>query len=142
MATWHIFYDNSTKLIAWSTNANIDDTNKTEQADAGLTYLEKDTETIPSDNDFWVNSAGNDIVEKTIFDPTFSTTAPTVDAVVNVTGLPAGTQVFIDGASAGTMSDTTLTLTASEPGSYIVDLKKVGYKKWGTQKIIIKRYGE
>ena len=119
-----------------------DDTNKTEQADAGLTYLEKDTETIPSDNDFWVNSAGNDIVEKTIFDPTFSTTAPTVDAVVNVTGLPAGTQVFIDGASAGTMSDTTLTLTASEPGSYTVDLKKVGYKKWGTQKITIKRYGE
>ena len=142
MATWHIFYDDSTKLITWSTNGNVDDAIKTEQSNAGLTYLSVEQEAIPGDNDFWVNSSGDGVVEKTIFDPTFSTTTPAVDAVLNVTGLPTGTQVFIDGASAGTMSDTTLTLTASEPGSYIVDLKKVGYKKWGTQKIIIKRYGE
>ena len=142
MATWHIFYDDSTKLITWSTNGNVDDAIKTEQSNAGLTYLSVEQEAIPGDNDFWVNSSGDGVVEKTIFDPTFSTTTPAVDAVLNVTGLPTGTQVFIDGASAGTMSDTTLTLTASEPGSYTVDLKKVGYKKWGTQKIIIKRYGE
>ena len=142
MATWNIFYDDSTKLITWSTNGNVDDAIKTEQSNAGLTYLSVEQEAIPSDNDFWVNSDGDGLVEKTIFDPTFSTITPNIDAVINVTGLPTGTEVFIDGTSGGIMSDTTLTLTASEPGSYTVDFKKVGYKKWGTQKIITKRYGE
>ena len=60
----HIFYNNSTKLITWSTNGLVDDSIKTEQANAGLAYLSKDTEVIPSDNDFWINSDGTDIVEK------------------------------------------------------------------------------
>ena len=68
MTTWHIFYNNSTKLITWSTNGLVDDSIKTEQANAGLAYLSKDTEVIPSDNDFWINSDGTDIVEKSIFD--------------------------------------------------------------------------
>ena len=139
---WHIFYLDSTKEINWSTNGLVNDSIKTAQADLGLSYLQVDMETVPSINDYWVNSDGTNVVEKSIFNPTFSTTRPALDEVVNVTGLPAGTEVFIDDTSAGTMSDTTLTLTATEPGTYTMKLKKLGYKNWGTQKIIVKRYGE
>lgn len=139
---WHIFYLDSTKEINWSTNGLVNDSIKTAQADLGLSYLQVDMETVPSINDYWVNSDGTDVVEKSIFNPTFSTTTPALDAVINVTGLPTGTEVFIDDVSAGTMSDTTLTLTATEPGTYTMKLKKLGYKNWGTQKIIVKRYGE
>ena len=139
---WHIFYLDSTKEINWSTNGLVNDSIKTAQADLGLSYLQVDMETVPSINDYWVNSDGTNVVEKSIFNPTFSTTRPALDEVVNVTGLPAGTEVFIDDTSVGTMSDTTLTLTATEPGTYTMKLKKLGYKNWGTQKIIVKRYGE
>ena len=139
---WHIFYLDSTKEINWSTNGLVNDSIKTAQADLGLSYLQVDMETVPSINDYWVNSDGTDVVEKSIFNPTFSTTTPALDEVINVTGLPTGTEVFIDDVSAGTMSDTTLTLTATEPGTYTMKLKKLGYKNWGTQKIIVKRYGE
>ena len=139
---WHIIYLDSTKEINWSTNGLVNDSIKTAQADLGLSYLQVDMETVPSINDYWVNSDGTDVVEKSIFNPTFSTTTPALDAVINVTGLPTGTEVFIDDVSAGTMSDTTLTLTATEPGTYTMKLKKLGYKNWGTQKIIVKRYGE
>ena len=139
---WHIFYLDSTKEINWSTNGLVNDSIKTAQADLGLSYLQVDMETVPSINDYWVNSDGTDVVEKSIFNPTFSTTTPALDEVINVTGLPAGTEVFIDDVSAGTMSDTTLTLTATEPGTYTMKLTKLGYKNWGTQKIIVKRYGE
>ena len=139
---WHIFYLDSTKEINWSTNGLVNDSIKTAQADLGLSYLQVDMETVPSINDYWVNSDGTNVVEKSIFNPTFSTTRPALDEVINVTGLPTGTEVFIDDVSAGTMSDTTLTLTATEPGTYTMKLKKLGYKNWGTQKIIVKRYGE
>ena len=139
---WHIFYLDSTKEINWSTNGLVNDSIKTAQADLGLSYLQVDMETVPSINDYWVNSEGTNVIEKSIFNPTFSTTRPALDEVINVTGLPTGTEVFIDDVSAGTMSDTTLTLTATEPGTYTMKLKKLGYKNWGTQKIIVKRYGE
>lgn len=130
MTTWHIFYDNSTKLISWSTNALVDDTIIAEQSSAGLSYLSKETETIPSDNDFWVNDDGTDIVEKSIFNPTFSTLVPVLDDVINVTGVPSGTEVWLDGRSQGTMPDTTLTFTATEPGKYEIKLTKTGYKSY------------
>tara|TARA_B110000858_G_scaffold24937_1_gene25533 strand:+ start:1557 stop:1979 length:423 start_codon:yes stop_codon:yes gene_type:complete len=130
MATWHIFYTDSTKLITWSTNGMVDDSIITEQANTGLLYLSKDTETIPSDNDFWVNNDGDDIIEKSIFEPTFSTLTPALDAVVNVTGVPTGTQVWLDEVSAGTMSDTTLTLTATEPGKFTIKFTKIGHKDY------------
>lgn len=136
MTTWHIFYNNSTKLIAWSTNALVDDTIKSEQASAGLSYLSKETEIIPSDNDFWVNSDGTDIVEKSIFNPTFSTITPALDDVVNVTGVPSGTEVWLDDVSQGTMSDTTLTFTGTEPGKYKIKLTKIGHKPYETKLIV------
>lgn len=141
MAIWHVFYK-SDKEMAWCTNGDITEAIKTEQTDTGLTYLEKDSDTTLDCNNFWVNSEGNDVIEKSIFNPTFSTMNPNIDSVVNVTGLPTGTQVFIDNVLVGTMSDTTLTLTATEPGTYTIRFLKVGYKKHQNQKITIKRYGE
>ena len=140
--TWHVFYKDSTKEIASATNGLVNDTIKTEQANAGFSYCSTEQEAIPHDGDFWVNSDGTDVIEKSIFNPTFSTTTPALDSVVNITGLPSGTEVFIDDVSAGTMSDTTLTLTATEPGTYRIKFKKLGYKNWGAEKIRIKRYGE
>ena len=139
---WHIFYLDSTKEINWSTNGLVNDSIKTAQADLGLSYLQVDMDAVPSSNDYWVNSDGTGVIEKSIFNPTFSTTTPAVDGVINVTGLPAGTEVFIDDSSAGTMSDTTLTLTAAEPGTYNIRFVKAGYKKYSNQKITVKRQGE
>ena len=141
MAIWHVFYK-SNKEMSWCTNGDISDDIKTEQANAGLSYLEKDTDTTLDCNNFWVNSDGNDVIEKSIFNPTFSTMTPALEAVINVTGLPAGTEVFIDDSSAGTMSDTTLTLTATEPGTYNIKFVKAGYKSYANQKITVKRQGE
>ena len=142
MAIWHIFYKSSDKEISWCTNGNISEDIKTEQANAGLSYLEKDTDTTLDCDNFCVNSDANDVIEKSIFNPSYSTTTPAVDGVVTVTGLPTGTEVFVDGVSAGTMSDTTLTLTATEPGNYTINYKKAGYKKFTDNKIVVKRYGE
>jgi hypothetical protein len=64
-----------------------------------------------------------------------------VDAVINVTGVPAGTEVFLDGTSAGTMSDTTLTLTAQQAGKYTLKLTKDKYQDYTTN-YTVTRYAE
>ena len=94
---------------------------------------------MPIPENFYVNTGEDGITEKGTFNPTFSTTTPAIDAIINVTGLPAGTQVFLDGTSAGTMSDTTLTLTAQEAGSFEVEFKKDKYKDY-YKLITISRY--
>ena len=76
-------------------------------------------------DEHYVNDAGDTVLEKTAFTPTFSTVAPTVDQVINVTGLPAGTKVYLDDILQGTMSDTTLTLTTQEPGVYKIKFEKL-----------------
>ena len=141
--SWHIFYTDSTKEIAWSSNAPVTDAIKTEQKDThGYDYIEVTQDDVPSDSDWIVKSDKSGIEQKTVFNPTFSTTTPALYGVVNVTGLPSGTQVFIDDVSAGTMSNTTLTLTAVEPGSYKVRFSKLGYKIHQAQTITVKRYSE
>ena len=137
---WHIFYLDSTKEINWSTNGLVNDSIKTAQADLGLSYLQVDMDAVPSSNDYWVNSVGTGVIEKSIFNPTFSTTTPAVDGVINVTGLPAGTEVFIDDTSAGTMSDTTLTLTVQQSGTYKIRFKKLHYKNHSGATVTVKRY--
>jgi|TARA_B110000908_G_scaffold159040_1_gene200820 hypothetical protein len=135
---WHIFYT-SDKKIAWSTSAGVDDRIKTEQSDAGKSYVQVEQDDLPIQENFYVNSAGDGITAKTVFDPTFSTLTPAVDAVVNVTGVPAGTEVLLDGVSKGTMSDTTLTLTASQPGSYTVELHKLEHITYATKIVTAKQ---
>ena len=123
-ANYHIFYNSDGRII-WSTTAPMDDAMITVQTDAGYTHLQEACVNTPLDESYWVT--GGAVTAKSTFSPTYSTIIPVLDAVVNVTGVPAGTEVFLDNVSAGTMSDTTLTVTATEPGKFVVKLTKLGY---------------
>ena len=141
MTIYHIFYD-SNKDIAWSSTAGVTDAIKTEQKSAhNYDYIQIAHTETPVGEKYYINAAEDALVEKSTFDPTFSTTAPAIDAVINVTGVPSGTEVFLDGVSAGTMSDTTLTLTAQQAGPFTIVLKKERYYDY-TQAIKVKRYAE
>lgn len=135
--SYHVFY-NSNKEIAWSTNADVSDQIKTEQADAGFSYVHTDLTDLPTPDSHYVNGAGDTVLAKTAFTPTFSTLIPNVDDVINVTGLPAGTKVYLDDVLQGTMSDTTLTLTTQEPGSYRIKFEKLD-KLTYSQKIVTEK---
>ena len=87
-----------------------------------------------------MNSDATALVEKSVFNCVFSTLTPAIDEVVNVTGVPVGTEVFRDGESMGTMSDTTLTLTTQEPGQYKIKFKKQFYKTHSPVTLTVKRY--
>ena len=50
---------------------------------------------------------------------------------MSVTGLPTGTQVWIDDVLKATMSDTSLNLTFNDPGKFEIILKKIGYFDYG-----------
>ena len=141
MTVYHIFYD-SNKDIAWSSTAGVTDAIKTEQKTAhNYDYVQIDHTETPVGEKYYINEAEDALVEKSTFDPTFSTTTPVVDAVVHVTGVLTGTEVFLDGASAGVMSDTTLTLTAKQAGRFDIIFKKERYYDY-TQMIKVKRYAE
>lgn len=140
MTTYNIFYD-SNREINWSTSAGVNSTIIAAEEAKGLSYIQVDTASAP-DSNYYINSDENALVEKTVFSATFSTLTPAIDDVINVTGLPAGTEVFVDNVSAGTMSDTTLTLTVQEPGSYKIKFSKAYYKTHSPVTINVKRYGE
>ena len=140
MTTYNIFYD-SNKEIIWSSNASINSDIITAEAAKGYTHVELDSTDIPVSEKFYVNSDATAVSTKTLFDPTFSAAAAVLDAVINITGVPTGTEVFLDGTSAGTMSDTTLTLTAKESGTYKIGLKKDKYQDYSSS-YIVKRYEE
>ena len=137
---YNIFY-NSNKEIVWSTTGLINDAIKSAQSDLGNSHVALESENLP-DGDFHLNSDATALVEKSIFDFTFSTTTPAIDEVVNVTGVPVGTEVFKDGESMGVMSDTTLTLTIQEPGQYVIKFKKLHYKQHSGTTVTVKRYGQ
>jgi hypothetical protein len=140
MTVYNIFYD-SNKNIMWSSTAEVTDAIKTEQkTDHNYDHLSVDVSDTPVGDSFYINSDGDAVVAKSTFSPSFNTTTPALDAVVTITGVPAGTEVFIDGTSGGTMSDTTLTLTASEAGSFEVILSKDKYIEHTTI-VTVKRYG-
>ena len=139
MTTYNIFYD-SNKEIIWASTAPVNSDITTAEAAKGYTHVELDSTDIPVSEKFYVNSDATAVVTKTVFNPTFSSATAAVDSVVNVTGLPSGTQVFLDGTSAGTMSDTTLTLTAQQAGTYTLKFTKDKYQDYTTS-YIITRYG-
>ena len=131
-ATYHIFY-NSDKEIMWSATAGVDSTIITGQkSNNNYDYVSLTLSETPIGEKYYINSDATGVVEKSTFTPTFSTTTPALDAVVNVTGVPAGTEVFLD---------TTLTLTSQEAGAFTIELKKQYYYDY-TQVITVKRYGE
>lgn len=122
--SYHVFY-NSNREVIWSTNADVNDEIKSAEAAKGFSYIQTNLTDIPQNTQHYINEAKDAVVAKTDFTPTFSTFNPLVDTVINVTGVPVGTEVFLDGVSKGTMSDSTLTLTAKEPGSFSIVLKKL-----------------
>ena len=127
---YHIFFD-SNKDIAWSCTAPVTEAIKTEQKSThNYDYLQYDCDYVPNGEDWYINADGDAVVEKTVFNPSYSTTTPSVDSTVTVTGVPSGTEVFLDGTSVGTMSDTTLTFTAQEAGDFEIEFKKDKYKDY------------
>ena len=142
MTTYNIFY-NSNKEIVWSTTGQVNDGIKTAQSDLGFSHVALDlADDNQPDETYYVNSDATALVKKTVWDFTFSTTTPAVDDVINVTGLPSGTKVYLDNVLQGTMTDTTLTLTVQEPSTYIIKFEKLHYQKHNGTQITVKRYGE
>ena len=139
MTAYNIFYD-SNKEIIWASTAPVNSGITTAEAAKGYTHVELDSTDIPVPEKFYINSDATAVATKTLFDPTFSAATAAVDAVINVTGVPSGTEVFLDGTSAGTMSDTTLTLTAQQAGTYTIQLKKDKYQDYTTT-YTVRRYG-
>jgi len=140
MTNYHIFYDSS-KEVVWATTADMNSDIITAEESKGLTYVLLECTETPVPEKFYINDAGDQVATKSVFSPSFSTTSPAVDDVVNVTGVPSGAEVFLDGVSAGTMSDTTLTLTAQESGEYKIGLKKSQYQDYEIT-YTVKRHGE
>ena len=95
MTTYNIFY-NSNREIVWSTTGEVNDAIKTAQSSLGYSHVQLTVNAIMPDENYYVNSDATGLVEKSVFDFTFSNTTPALDEVVNVTGLPAGTEVFVD----------------------------------------------
>ena len=139
MTTYNIFY-NSNKEIVWSTTGEVNDAIKTAQSSLGYSYVQLTLDSIMPDENYYVNSDATGLIEKSAFNFTFSNTTPALDEVINVTGLPAGTEVFVDDVSQGTMSDTTLTLTVQQSGTYKIRFKKLHYKNHSGATVTVKRY--
>lgn len=139
MTTYNIFY-NSNKEIVWSTTGEVNDAIKTAQSSLGYSHAQLTLDSIMPDENYYINSDATGLVEKSAFNFTFSNTTPALDEVINVTGLPAGTEVFVDDVSQGTMSDTTLTLTVQQSGTYKIRFKKLHYKNHSGATVTVKRY--
>jgi len=138
MSTYHIFY-NATKDIQWATDAPTDSTIISTQASAGNSHMTLDLEQIPECDKWYVNNAEDNLVAYHSFSLNFSATTIALDGTVTITGCPAGTEIFLDGVSAGTYSSGTLTLTGSMAGSFIIKFVKDKYYNF-TQKIQVSRY--
>jgi len=136
--TYNVFYD-SNKEIIWASTADVNDTIIAAESVKGYTHVALNSIDTPIPEQFYVNSDATAISTKTVFDPTFSAITAEVDDVINVTGVPSGTEVFLDGVSAGTMSDTTLTITAQQAGTYTIALTKDKYQYYST-KFTVTRY--
>lgn len=142
MTTYNIFY-NSNKEIVWSTTGQVNDAIKAAQASLGYSHVALDlSDDNQPDFNYYVNADATALVLKTEWDFTFSTTTPDIDDVINVTGLPSGTKVYMNGTLQGTMTDTTLTLTVQEPSTYTIKFEKLHYQKHNGTIITVKRYGE
>ena len=141
MSIHHIFYTND-KDIAWSTITEPSAQIIQEQAAAhSYSYVELDCPETPIGEKYYINEAEDGIVEFSTFVPSFTDLNPEIDTVVIVTGLPVGTEVFLEGVSAGTMEDTTLTFTVTEVGAFKISFIKYRYYRYDKY-IIGRRYGE
>ena len=129
---YNIFYD-SNKNIEWCSDAQVSNAVKTSQEAKGLTLVSLDLAQIPECDKYYINDAGNGVVEYSNFSLSFSATTIALDGTITITGCPTGTEIFLDGVSAGTYSSGTLTLTGSMSGSFALTFKKDKYYDYGRQ---------
>jgi len=121
---WNVFYNKSSGKISWASSGDVNDVIKADQKNnEGLDYIQVDQDDVPDPELFYINSGT--CTAKTEFSPSYSSDVWELDATITVSNLPAGTEVFLDGVSKGTMSDTSLTLTIKESGSYLLKFEKV-----------------
>lgn len=124
---YHIFY-NSDKKIIWGT---INDTPQSvidNQAEDGLSHLQLDVDTLPSISENYVNDDGTAIVAYGVFAPSLPRTFMYITESMDITNIPEGTTVHIDGVSSGTIgSDGTLSITGTNAGGYNFKLTKDKY---------------
>ena len=136
--TYNIFYD-SNKNIKWVTDAPVDSTIISTQAAAGNSHMTQSLEQIPPCDQWYINDAEDGLVAYHSFSLTFSTTTTALDGTITITGCPTGTEIFLDGVSAGTYSSGTLTLTGSMAGSFVVNFVKDKYYDF-SKTIRVSRY--
>lgn len=130
MRTWNVFYD-SNKCINWTVDSGVTEGIIQEQAAAGLSHMTVEQDDVLDANRYYVNDAEDGVILKSTFTPTISTYSPAIETPMSVTGIPTGTQVWIDDVLKATMSDTSLNLTFNDPGKFEIILKKIGYFDYG-----------
>ena len=126
MKTWNVFYD-SNKFIHWTVDNGITPAIIQEQAEVGLSHITVEQDDVLDANRYYVNDDEDGVILKSTFTPTISTYSPALETPLSITGIPTGTQVWIDDVLKTTMSDTTLNLTFNDPGEFQILLKKAGY---------------
>ena len=138
MTTYHIFY-NSNKDIQWASDAPTDSNIISTQAAIGNSHMTLDLEQIPECDRWYVNDAEDGLVAYHNFSLSFSATTIPLEGTVTITGCPTGTEIFLDGTSAGTYSGGDLTLTGSMSGAFVLKFSKDKYYDI-SQRIIVSRY--
>tara|TARA_Y100001937_G_scaffold66952_1_gene91536 strand:+ start:2646 stop:3065 length:420 start_codon:yes stop_codon:yes gene_type:complete len=138
MTTYHIFY-NSNKDIQWASDAPTDSNIISTQAAIGNSHMTLDLEQIPECDKWYVNDAEDGLVAYHSFSLNFSATTIPLEGTVTITGCPTGTEIFLDGTSAGTYSGGDLTLTGSMSGAFVLKFSKDKYYDI-SQRIIVSRY--
>ena len=134
---YNVFYGTD-KMIAWASTGGVNSDIIAAEAARGFSHLEIERDDHIDAERHMVNSDETGIIERSTYNPTFSTTTPALEGTVSITGLVVGTKVYVDNVLKATMADTTLNLTFNDPGTFMVEFKKADYLDY-KQKIIVAR---
>jgi hypothetical protein len=122
-----VFYDQSTKELNMVINGTAPVALVASQEELGFAHLLVNASNTPGSHHY-VNDAEDDIVERSTFSITVDKEFAAVDETFTFSGVPEGTSILINKTISGTMnSDSSLTLTATEPGSWRVVFTKAKY---------------
>ena len=81
--SYHVFY-NSNKEVVWSTNADVSDEIKTEQANAGFSYVHTDLVDLPMPDGHYVNNAGDTVLHDAAISNSCDLGKLVIDAIINL----------------------------------------------------------
>ena len=123
MRTWHVFY-NTDREIMWCSDAGVTASIISQQQEQNLRYLEVNVNGMLDASLNYINEAEDNVVGKTAFEPSIPTLEPVLGTPLSITNIPVGTKVYMDDELKTTMTDTTLNLTFTDPGQFLVLLKK------------------